>query len=485
MPERLTQKAVQKAIDAGDRGVASEIGDAQTRGLFLRVRATGRWTWTYRRTVDRTDYRIDFGNDWTLDEARGLAQEMGVDLRTRRKNLLDEYTRDNWLLRKRSERAGKQFVPIPPPPPPPPKPEPMGVLWRDAQAAWRAEVERTRRETTAYTYDMALKVPEFRPLHDRPVDKVTREDVAAVLSSLAKRGAERQAELSAIACRRLFAWLGDDAQRVKYKVQPGIMAGLKAPERTLKESEDEDDGSEALHVPTGQEIGSIVRWLREDHENTTERDRLAALLTVYSVQRRRYVARARKQDFEEVDGHGGLWSMPPIHRKTASLRKRRRITVGSHVIPLPPSAWAIVARGIELAGDSPWLFPAKKARRKETPKTAMHPSTLTHFFGDVRAAIDGAQATPHDVRRAFGTTFAESADLDDHEIKTILDHSEGVVSGDITRTHYSFRDGTHRKWPIMRKWCDWVDAQADAKRSLKVKSRSPEAQRQERSDADA
>ena len=69
MPDRLTQKRVDSAIKDGEKGVASEIGDAQTRGLFLRVRATGKWTWTYRRAVSGKDYRIDLGNDWSLDEA--------------------------------------------------------------------------------------------------------------------------------------------------------------------------------------------------------------------------------------------------------------------------------------------------------------------------------------------------------------------------------------------------------------------------------
>lgn len=132
---------------------------------------------------------------------------------------------------------------------------------------------------------------------------------------------------------------------------------------------------------------------------------------------------------------GGLWSMPPVQRKTAARSKRRRVTTGSHVVPLPPSAWAVVASAMELAGNSPWLFPAERARRKETPKTAMDPTTLTHVFGEVRAAVKGIEASPHDVRRAFGTTYARFARLSDHEIKTILDHSEGVQAGDVTRTH--------------------------------------------------
>jgi hypothetical protein len=35
-----------------------------------------------------------------------------------------------------------------------------------------------------------------------------------------------------------------------------------------------------------------------------------------------------------------------------------------------------------------------------------------------------------------------------------------VTSGDVTKTHYSFLDGTNEKWPIVRGWVDWVDAAA-------------------------
>ncbi len=125
MPDRLTQKRVNDAIA---RSAECELRDAQTRGLVLRVRTSGRWTWTFRRAVDGKEHRIDLGQDWTLDEARALGHELNVDLRTRYKSLLDENTRENWLLRKRSDRARVPFGPIPPPPPAPPKPEPQGVL---------------------------------------------------------------------------------------------------------------------------------------------------------------------------------------------------------------------------------------------------------------------------------------------------------------------------------------------------------------------
>jgi hypothetical protein len=73
------------------------------------------------------------------------------------------------------------------------------------------------------------------------------------------------------------------------------------------------------------------------------RDHLAGTLLVYSVQRRRAVALARRTEFEPASVFGGLWKIPPLHRKTAAMRAHRGLDPGSHVVPLPPSAWAVAS----------------------------------------------------------------------------------------------------------------------------------------------
>lgn len=446
MPERLTQKIVQKVIAEGRK---VELRDAQTRGLVLRVWAPGKWSWNIRRSFWRKDYRLDLGNDWTLDEARAIANDAIVDMRARRGYILGEPRGwQEFIGERRSKRNGVAYMP---PPTPPPPPEPEGERWRDAQVAWIAEVDRTRREKTATDYDACLKIVEFRKFHHRFVSNITREEVAEAIAAIAARGAERQAETCAIAARRFFAWMADDAQRRKYKVAPGLLTGLKAPERSL----DERDGSGTLYVPTGEEVGRIVRWLR-DPVNASERDRLAGLLLVYSVQRRNAVAHARKADFEAAGSHGGLWKLPPMHRKSASRRRRRGLSVGQHIVPLPPFVWAVVERAMALATGSEFLFPATRNRRKGKPAQTMHADLLSHLFREI-PCYDGSA---HDIRRAFGTTYARYAKLRVSDVKIILDHSEGIPSGDVTVEHYAFLTGTHEKWPIMRGWTNWVDDQA-------------------------
>jgi integrase len=454
MTERLTKKTIEKAVSAGEK---VELRDALARGLVLRVWGPSKWSWNVRRSHRGKDFRLDLGNDWTLDQARDLANDVAVDVKKRHGLIFNEPS--VWEEFIGSRRAYRDGLPYKPPPAPRPPPEPEGKLWRDAAAAWIAEVDRTRREKTALDYDACLRIAEFVPFRDRYVSTIKREEVAEAVAAIARRGAERQAETCAIAVRRFFAWLADDAQRGKYKVTPGLLAGLKAPERTL----DEDDESSRLYVPDGEDIRRIVRWLR-DPGSTPERDRLAGLLLVYSVQRRSAVAKARKIDFEPAGRHGGLWKLPPMHRKSASSRRRRGVAVGQHVIPLPPSAWAVVEQAMALAVDSDFLFPATRDRRKGKPALTMHADLLTHMFGGIADYAGSA----HDIRRAFGTTYARHAKLTVYDVKMILDHSEGVEPGDVTIEHYMFVTGEHVKWPIMRGWCDWVDDQASDVDGLKL-----------------
>ena len=448
MPPPLTQRAVNKAIADGKY---ADFRDGRARGeLVLRVRGPGKWEWTIRRTWRGKDYRFVLGAEWSLDEARDLLAHFDLQCRT------DDPPFNHWsrqwpafLAKRRSEKLGVEVKP--PPPPPPRETPPRSLMFKEAMASWLDEIRRTRRETTVNSYRNALKVAEIRPFHSRLVNSIKRQELAEAIAAIAKRGAERQAKSSTIALRRLFIFLGSDAMQAKTNVEPEIMDSLRAPERSLDES---DDGANALKVPGADDVARIMGWLNE--EGAPERDRLAGKLLVYSVQRRRAVALARRAEFEPAGVFGGLWKIPPLHRKTAAMRARRGLDVGAHVVPLPPSAWAVVKRAMSLARDSEFLFPAARNRSDASPATTIHPSSLTHLF----ASIPGNNSSPHDMRRAFGTTYAQVARLKLYDIKQILDHAEGVNSGDVTREHYSFLTGEHEKWPTIRGWVEWVDAAA-------------------------
>lgn len=446
--EKLTTKRVQSLIAAGVQG---DTRDAAARGLTLRVRGGGIYSWTVRRSYQGRDHRLDLGQDWTLDEARELAYEADRRSRIVGEEPFTDWGRPKWehhVDDKRRAKAG--LPPTKRAPEPPPQPKPDSIVWQTALEDWYQELLRTRRDDTAYSYVMALRVAEMRRFEGRFVRDVTVQEAAEAVAAIHRRGKERQANTSATAMRGLFEFLGRDANNRRTGVEKDRMKDLAAPEDTLEE---EHDPGNALLIPDGPMTGHLVRAFRDEALPLSERDRLAGLLCVYTVQRRRPVAIAKRSQFEAVPGLGGLWKMRPLHRKSASIKTRRGLNVGDHVVVLPPPVWAVVERASALAGDSEYLFPAVRKRREGLVATSLHPSGVTHAF----AAVPGNPASPHDMRRAFGTTYANEAGLSDVDVKRVLDHNEGVASGDVTREHYRLTTGQHEKWPVMQGWVAWVN----------------------------
>jgi hypothetical protein len=79
----------------------------------------------------------------------------------------------------------------------------------------------------------------------------------------------------------------------------------------------------------------------------------------------------------------------------------------------------------------------------------MAPASLTHLF----EVITRSDCPPCDLRRAFGTIYAQVADLELAQIKSIL--------GGVTNEHYASLNGAHKRWPPVRRWCAWVDPAAE------------------------
>lgn len=433
--QRLTKSSIERAVAAGTR---RDISDAGAKGLVLRVWGPGKWAWAIRRMQSGVRSRIDLGDVWTLEEARDIAGDVDRLIRSG----VDPFKNDGWLDLRRQAKFG---IPVEPKPAAPTRP-----TWREAVDDFAAETRRTLRESTAVTYRSALSIAEFGTLMDRSVDSITRRDAATVVAKISKR-AERQAELSAVAIRRMYAFLSRDDKADHYGVDRGAMDGLEAPPRTLEE---EGEEKRPVVVPDGRQIGQAIVLIRDS--DAPERDRLAALFLIHTAQRRRMVASARIADFGKIDGEW-VWRIPAIHRKTAAMRG----DVSTHDIPLPPAAAALFERARELAGKSTYLFPPKRNRRIETPSKHMAGETITHLFGDL-----GLSFSPHDVRRALATTYlvgvckmtkARAKPV----AKEILDHAEGDVQ-DVTTRHYLLDSDLAGKRETLRGWSEWISGQSRA-----------------------
>jgi integrase len=451
---RLTKDLIGRWIKAGN---AIEVRDAQAPGLIFRVRASGVHGYSIKRQVYKHEKRLTLDADWSLDEARDIAQEVDLRIRERRDPwVMEPADWGRWYNRKLRAKRGE----------PEPKEEPKVKVvfgptmnWETGTKEWLEELKRTKREATVDGYRKALNVQEVKPLHNKIVGNITRQDVAEAVDRIAKRGKERQAELTLSGLKSMWEFLGSDAVSRRSGVQKGLIADMKPPERTLVEEEDYDDDDNSGATADGFDVARIVRAFRDDSSKLHERDRLAGLLTVYTVQRRRTVACARIGDFQTL-GDVIMWAIPPIHRKSASIKariRRRRADgtrVGTHLIPLTGDAVRVFRRAKELAKDSDFLFPSMRERRAGQESKHVDPSTVTHVFSKVA----GNTFTPHDMRRALGTSYGAFANLRIADIKPILDHSEGIAHGDVTAEHYAFLSHTSEKLKLLEGYMAWIES---------------------------
>lgn len=80
MAEKLTTRRIASLVGAG---IPCDVRDTQAKGLVLRIRGRDLWSWNVRRTVTKTDYRMDLGDCWSLEEARDFAAEIDKRIRER------------------------------------------------------------------------------------------------------------------------------------------------------------------------------------------------------------------------------------------------------------------------------------------------------------------------------------------------------------------------------------------------------------------
>lgn len=439
----LTAATVKRAKAESVPGAQqSDISDARQAGLLIRIGARGA-RWQFRFEAGGSGKRVDLGSidDWTIPEAREIAGKASMMIR----NKLGLPT-EEWLLRQRIEygKIARAAVPVATTPT-----EFSQWTFAEARADYLAEVKRIRRPDTWDDYNKVLAAPELEELAERKVARITRHELSGIIVTMHRSGRERAAEKLAGCLRTMWSHLEKDANIKKSGVELGSMLGLKAPERSLVERGDRKSGATApgKYVPSFLEIGRIVAICRSGAIDPQIAGAVELLLM--TVQRRRPVASAWKDDFEAIGEGRGLWHMPPASRKSGA----RRNPDEDHVVPLPASVWSLVEQIKASSEISDWMFPAFRARRAGDEVTHMSSSTLTHAL----LWMPGIEASPHDVRRAFSTHGEKILGWTRLATKQILDHSEGEAAGDVTAASYALHDGTHQKWPTMLKWISAVE----------------------------
>lgn len=441
----ITASTVKKAkADAKAGSERYEITDARSRGLCIRVGATGaRWQIRWKRLGKNS--RLDIGDvdEWSIVEAREVTSKAQAYIRN---TGIPDAT---WLHARRVE-----YKKVEDNTPAPEAETPTRLLWdfETAKDKYLEEVKRTKRNATWVDYKNMLAAPELNPIRKHLVAEIKRERLAEIVEEVFVSGRVRHAEHLASVLRPMWSFLAGDTQIGRSGVTKGAMKELRAPVRTLDEGDDEDDV--APYVPPMEELGRIIA-IAMMPEVLDRQIGLCVQLCVYTAQRVLTVVSAKVSHFEKVEG-GGLWSIPPARRKSGTSRRGR---THNHVIPLPQPVWMVVEAAIAIAESrgSPWLFPGYRPRKSGDEVTHMNKSVLTRAL----LLMPGIVASPHKVRRSFGTHGEAILGLKRSDTKAILDHNEGEKSGDVTREHYSLHDGSHFKWPIMRTWVKALEREVD------------------------
>lgn len=426
----INARTVAKAVaDAKPGAKQSEISDSRARGLKLRIGAQGA-SWQYRYERLGKGVRFDLGSvhDWSIAEARELASDAAAHRRMG--GMIDAV----WLEAQLVKRGRKAEVLVPV----------QSWDWATARDLYLADVERGNKRKTFVDYRNRLKnPPELTRFLGRQVATVTLDEAARAVADIHARGVESQAEHVAANISAFFTWLAKPGRRDLTGVEKGRMADLEAPPRTLVSRA----AVKKKYAPPLHEVGRIMAIARSGA--LEEQIGLAMQLLCYTVQRVTFIVHAEAEAMQyAADNSTGVWIMDPFNRKTAL----RRDDTTNHVVPLPPAAWRVVERSMEIVGDGKFLFPGMHPNREGVIPPTMSESAVQHNL----SYLPGIAATPHDLRRSFSHYGQDKFRWKKEGTALILDHNEGHSSDDTTVRNY-LHDGSGEKWEIMRKWCGWVD----------------------------
>jgi integrase len=434
--KRLSEASLKKAVADALAGKSYDVTDAGAPGLVLRVAPRG-VTWGFRAKLGDKQLRLRMGglDLFGLTVARDLASAAMLMVREERIPPTETWLTDQLVSRRLIAAA-------------PPKPVPV-ARWAFSQArdAYLDEVKRTRREATWRDRKSMLSLKELAAIEDTPVAKISRRDLAGIVAGIHRSGRERHAEHLAECLRPMWVWLAKDAQQIRSGVLGPDMSLLRAPERSTREEET----GQGTYVPPVEELGRLLAIANSGILDGVIRD--AIILLVYTAQRRRTVAAARRADFAEEDGVL-VWRIPPAHRKTA----RRLGSRKSHDLPLSGDVAEMVRRRLKANSESVWLFPQVRPRRVGDDVSHVNADSLSHAL----AYLPGIVASPHDVRRGLTTHGQDVLHIPQAELKVVLDHSEGHASDDVTDGSYSKARRLQQKQAILDAWAALLDKATSA-----------------------
>jgi integrase len=255
----------------------------------------------------------------------------------------------------------------------------LQAVVEDYVAVKRTQVRsRTLREIERY-----LRGPHFKPLHSRPLDQITRKDVAGCLTRIAARNGSVTAGRARTVLAAFYAW--------------AIGAGLVELNPVVG-TNNPDSSTPRERVLADAELVAIWNACLGSY------GRIVKLLTLLGC-RREEVGAMR---WDELNLSAATWTIPAARCKNGR----------EHVLPLPAAALAIIA-GVERVDGRAHLFGGAVDRGFQRWSAAKREL-------DKRASVCGW--TVHDVRRTCATRMADIG-IQPHIVEAVLNHQSGHKRG--------------------------------------------------------
>jgi integrase len=236
----------------------------------------------------------------------------------------------------------------------------------------------------------------FRPLHGKPVDGITRKDIAARLVLIVREHGSMSALRARGAANAFFVW----AMQMGLVENNPVIGAVKPKDNASRE-----------RALSEAELAAVWRASGDD-----DYGRVVKLLILTGCRRQEIGGMA----WGELDADAGTWTLPAERSKNGR----------AHTLPLPPAAWCII-NGVPHMVGRDQLFGDRAARGFSA--WAQGKAGLDRRLGDAVAPFQ-----LHDLRRSTATCLADRA-VQPHVIEQILNHQsghKGGVAGVYNRSSY-------------------------------------------------
>ena len=226
----------------------------------------------------------------------------------------------------------------------------------------------------------------FRPLHGKPLDGITRRDIAARLVVIARENGSMSARQARAALNAFFVW--------------ALQMGLVENNPVIGAVKPKDNASRERAL-SDTELATVWRASGDD-----DYGRVVKLLILTGC-RRQEIGGMRHS---ELDADESTWTLPAERSKNGR----------AHTLPLPAAAWDII-NGVPRMVGRDQLFGVRAGRGFSA--WAQGKAGLDRRLGDA-----GAPFQLHDLRRSVATRMADLG-LQPHVIEQILNHQSGHKRG--------------------------------------------------------